>query len=172
MYWLTVSRFLLGSVTRRLRREGFCGVVSFSDDVPRLSGDGKIVHAGHLGIVCQALGAAFLNRGTPAKLYLLPDGTVFSNRTISKIRAGDTGWRYGANILEGFGAAECPSDYELRRHWLDFWLSRLTRRLSYPGNLKYAWSFSRTIKLRSFPYPKVRVNGRQGTLNFGEEVFS
>ncbi len=159
--------YFVGECHRRLKKEGFVGVISFSDGLPRTNIAGDQTHVGHLGTVYQALNAAFLKRGTPSKLYLLPDGTVFSNRTISKIRAGESGWEYGARILEVCGAAECPVESEPRKEWLKLWLERLTRRLHHPGNLKYGWSFSRKIVLKGFSYPKIRYGDLQPGLNFG-----
>lgn len=151
---------------RRLRREGFCGIVSFSDDMPRTAIDGTITHVGHLGTVYQSLNASFLHRSLPVKLHLLPDGTIFSTRAISKIRGGEVGWEYASRILESFGASECPGECELRKQWLRFWLEKLSRRVNHPGNLKYAWSFCKKINLKSFPYPKIRFCDVQPSLAF------
>lgn len=159
--------FFVAECHRRLKREGFVGVVSFSDDVERTAENGEIVKPGHLGVCIQATNAAFLGRATPTKLFLLPDGTVFSTRTISKVRAAESGWTYGARILESFGASECPTDDEPRRAWLKFWLERLTRRVNHPGNLRYGWSFSEKVKLKSLLYPKIRYCDVQQNLNFG-----
>lgn len=150
---------------RRLRKEGFVGVVSFSDDMPRFALDGKVTHLGHLGTVYQSLNASYLQRSASVKLHLLPDGTTFSARAISKIRGGEVGWEYASRILEGFGADICPSDAENRKFWLKCWLMKLTRRVRHPGNLKYAWSFSQKIKLNSLPYPKIRFRDIQPFLN-------
>lgn len=158
--------FFVAECHRRLRREGFCGVVSFSDDVPRRTVNGDVVHIGRLGYVHQALGAAFLNRGTPSKLYLLPDGTVIFNRALSKIRADESAWEYSGGILRSFGASVSPADFEERREWLSFWLDRLTRRLHHPGNLRRAWLFLSKVRLRSFPYPKIRFTDVQRCLDF------
>jgi len=151
---------------RRLRREGFAGVVSFADDTPRTSEDGKISFKGHLGIVYRALNSALTGRGTPRTLRLLPDGTVFSDRTAQKIRAGEVGHEYGARILESYGATAYPENFEERKTWLKFWLDRLTRKLRHPGNLRYAWSFSKKVQLKSLPYPQYRFSDRQLALNF------
>ena len=45
-----------------LTREGFAGVVSFSDPFRRHALDGTVVHAGHIGGVYQALGARYVGR--------------------------------------------------------------------------------------------------------------
>lgn len=158
--------YFVAECHRRLKKEGFVGVVSFSDDTPRHSSDGTITHFGHVGTVFQALNASFLNRSTPSKLYLLPDGTNLSIRTISKIRSGESGCQYGSKLLEKFGAETYPEEPEARRDWLKLWLPRLTRRINHPGNLRYGWSFCDKVKLKSLPYPKIRYCDVQGSLRF------
>lgn len=158
--------FFVAECNRRLRREGFIGVVSFSDDMPRRSIGGSVTHVGHLGIVYQALNAAFLSRSTPSKLFLLPDGTILSARTISKIRAGERGWQYGARLLESFGASPCPENPEERKKWLKQSLAQVTRRINHPGNLRYAWSFSQKVVLNGLPYPKIRFGDLQSEFAF------
>ncbi|HRH40511.1 MAG TPA: hypothetical protein PKY82_02620 [Pyrinomonadaceae bacterium] len=160
--------FFVAECHRRLKKLGFVGVVSFSDDLPRYSADGKKTFAGHLGIVYQSLGASFLNRSSPIRQYILPDGTNLSKRTISKIRNGEVGWEYSSRILENFGADKCSPETEKRKKWLDYWLDKLTRRVKHPGNLRYAWSFNKKIELKSLPYPKIRFGERQIQL-FGDE---
>ncbi|MCL4499209.1 MAG: hypothetical protein M1335_03070, partial [Chloroflexi bacterium] len=78
---------------RRLRRIGLAGVVSFSDPVPRSTAAGEIVTPGHIGTVYQALNAVYLGRSSPRTLRLLGDGTVLSDRTLQKLRAGEPGTR-------------------------------------------------------------------------------
>jgi hypothetical protein len=144
-----------------LKVEGFVGVVSFSDDTPRTKANGDATFAGHIGTIYQASNAAFLGRGTARRLRLLPDGKVLSDRSIQKIRSSDRGLRYAAGILESYGAADLAGGDP--RVWLDYHLPKLTRTVAHPGNLKYAWSFSKAVRLESLPYPKVKVGG-QGRL--------
>ncbi|HLM62222.1 MAG TPA: hypothetical protein VK308_15565 [Pyrinomonadaceae bacterium] len=158
--------FFVAEAHRRLKREGFAGVVSFADDTPRTSEDGETSFRGHLGICYRAGNAALTGRGTPRTLRLLPDGTVFSDRTAQKIRASEPGHEYGARILESFGASGYPEEIEARKVWLKFWLDRITRKLKHPGNLRYAWSFSKKVQLKSLPYPQYRFSDRQLALNF------
>lgn len=139
---------------REILKPDYVGVVSFSDDMPRTAEGGEVIFPGHIGTIYQASNAAFLGRGTARTLRLLPDGKVISDRTIQKIRKGERGWQYGVEILRVFGADACPSDDLRRRVWLTYWLGQLTRNLQHHGNLKYAWSFSKKVKLLSLPYPK------------------
>lgn len=142
-----------------LRRHGLHGVLSFSDPVPRAREDGTVVKPGHVGTVYQALNGVFLGRATARTLLLLPDGTVFSERAVSKLRGGERGWQYAAAALVRHGAEPLGPDADdgTRRAWLRTWLPRLTRRLRHPGNLRYAWGLDRTVRRAlppSMPYPK------------------
>lgn len=141
---------------REQLKDDFIGVVSFSDDTPRLTSGGVLTFAGHIGTIYQASNAAFLGRGTARSLRLLPDGRVMSHRAISKIRSGERGHHYSADILRSYGAGACPDGDEERRAWLSYWLRNLTRTVTHPGNLKYAWSFSKRVKLQGLAYPKMR----------------
>lgn len=82
------------------------GVVSFSDPLPRAAADGRVVMPGHVGTIYQAFNAHYLGRSTPRTLTLLPDGSVFSDRTAQKIRARERGWAYAVEQLVAFGAPE------------------------------------------------------------------
>jgi hypothetical protein len=147
--------WFLARCRERLRND-FVGIVSFSDDTPRSSVDGGTTFAGHIGTIYQASNAAFLGRGTARSLRILPDGRVMSDRSISKIRSGERGWQYSVDILCSYGAKYCPTtDFE-RREWLSYWIGNLTRTVKHPGNLKYAWSFSKRVKLESLVYPKMK----------------
>ncbi|MCI0571052.1 MAG: hypothetical protein L0Y66_09880 [Myxococcaceae bacterium] len=139
-----------------LRREGWVGVVSFSDPEPRQRADGTTVFPGHIGTIYQAHNAVYLGRGTSRTLRLLPDGTVLSDRTIQKIRARERGWTYGVEQLVRAGAEPPHPNVDLRE-WLADVLPRVTRRLRHPGNHKYAWTLQSRHRRHlpaSRPYPK------------------
>jgi hypothetical protein len=148
--------WFLARCRERLRND-YVGVVSFSDDTPRLTAEGTSIFAGHIGTIYQASNAAFLGRGIARNIRLLPDGRVLPARAISKIRSGERGHVYAEEILRSYGASEL---YGWRSDWLDHWLSRLTRSVKHPGNLKYAWSFSKSVKLESLAYPKLNLEVR------------
>jgi hypothetical protein len=131
----------------------YVGVVSFSDDTPRLTASGVQVFGGHIGTIYQASNAAFLGRGTARTLYVLPDGRTMNARAVQKIRTGERGSEYAAAQLQAFGAPEITGD---PRQWLQTWLPKIVRRIHHPGNLRYAWSFSRSVKLAGQPYPKIK----------------
>lgn len=139
-----------------LRAQHQRGVISFSDPVPRTTQAGRQIFAGHVGTIYQASNGVFLGRGKARTLRLLPDGRVFSDRAISKIRNLERGRSYAAQILQGYGADAL--DENDPRGWLEHWLPQLTRPLKHPGNLKYAWTLERRDRAHlpaSQPYPKL-----------------
>lgn len=140
-----------------LRLERIIGIVSFSDDQPRTTSEGKTVFAGHIGTIYQASNAIYLGRGRSRILRLLPDGSVFSERAWSKLRNGERGWTYASDILVKHGA-DAPTGAKTvgdLREWVDFWLPQLTRPLKHRGNHKYAWALDPKVILPpSLPYPR------------------
>lgn len=140
-----------------LRRDGIVGVVSFSDPVGRTAVDGREIFAGHVGTIYQATNAVFLGRSKAERRRLLPDGSLLHGRALTKIRNRRKGFRYAAAQLEEHGATSLE-DGEDARAWCERWTSELTRPLSHPGNLKYAWTLSKRDRKHlpeSLPYPKV-----------------
>ena len=138
-----------------LAREGFTGVVSFADPVPRSSSNGLVIFPGHIGTIYQALNAVFIGRSKPETKLLLPDGTALPARAVAKIKSGDRGWRYAVDRLVEHGADPPDGD---RVAWLARELPKVTRRQKHGGNLKYAWALTSAGKRAmpgSKPYPKV-----------------
>lgn len=156
--------WFLGQIFRALRREGVAGVLSFSDPMARRSAAGALVFPGHVGTIYQAHNARYLGRAKARTLRLLPDGQVLSDRAISKIRAGERGWRYAAEQLARHGAP-APSclghgsaDPEELRAWLPAALAQVTRPLRHGGNHRYAWALARGVELPGAcgAFPKLR----------------
>lgn len=140
-----------------LRREGWTGILSFSDPVPRTDADGRVVFAGHLGTIYQASNATFTGRSKPRVAKLLPDGTVLNERAVAKIRARDTGWRYAAAVLERHGA-EPLTEHEDAAAWVHRWVPKVTRPLRHGGNLRYLWALHKRDRKHlpdGLPYPKL-----------------
>jgi hypothetical protein len=135
------------------------GVVSYSDPVARTRSDGTVVHPGHVGTIYQATNGVYLGRSKRRPLLLLPDGTVFSERALQKIRKRERGWLHSAGVLEKFGASRLElGDSGL---WLAEWLPRLTRVLRHPGNYRYGWALDRSLRkglagMSAGSYPKLR----------------
>lgn len=135
------------------------GVVSYSDPVARRRVDGTVVLPGHVGCVYQATNGIYLGRSKRRSLLLLPDGTVFSERALQKIRKRERGWKHSAGVLEKFGAL--PLELGDSGLWLGEWLPRLTRALFHPGNHKYGWALDRSLRkglsrMSVGKYPKLR----------------
>jgi hypothetical protein len=92
-------------------------------------------------------------------LRLLPDGRVFSDRSLQKIRAAERGWRAAAAELEAQGAAPLDegADGDARREWLARILPVVTRAFRHGGNHRYAWALDRPTAQSLAPsgsYPK------------------
>ena len=150
--------WFIARVFELLRREGYAGIISFSDPVARTAAGGAVVFPGHAGTIYQATNAVYLGRATPRTLHVLPDGTVFSARAAQKIRARERGWRAAVQLLERHGAP--PIQDEPTTAWLTTALRCVTRPLRHRGNLKYAWGFVRSVRRAlplSLPYPKLRL---------------
>lgn len=138
-----------------LRRDGFEGVVSFSDPWPRATLDGRRVFGGHVGTIYQAHNAVYLGQARTDTARLLPDGRSLHNRAVAKIRGLDKGWRAAAQALVDAGAPPIEGD---PRTWVELVLPRLVRTFRRPGNHKYVWGLTRAVR-RGLPtskrYPKM-----------------
>lgn len=148
-----------------LKRAGFAGVVSFADPIPRQGADGTQVSPGHVGTIYQASNAIYTGRSTPRTLCMLPDGTVISDRALSKIRKREKGWKYAVEQLVSQGARS-PATGEDLSGWLREVKLEMGRSTRHPGNHRYLWGLNKGMKraleghLRSkgvsvLPYPKV-----------------
>ena|SRR5262245_1428379 len=151
----------------QLRAGGYRGVVSFSDPIERTSITGATVMPGHVGTVYQALNARYLGLGTRRTLYILPDGTNLSARTLQKVRGAERGW-LGAvvSLVERFSVEplDAGADRDARMDWLRRAVMPLTRKLQHPGNHKYVWTLDRRVQLAGgstlYSYPKKITPGQ------------
>ena len=137
-----------------LRRRGYAGVISHADPVPRTAADGRLVFPGHVGTIYQASNAVYAGYATARTLRLLPDGSVFSERSMSKVRSRERGWRYAVDQLVAAGAEPPSGDL---RTWLPLALRQATRPMRHSGNLRYLFGLTRGVARRlppSLPYPK------------------
>ena len=138
--------FFLARARGWLRAEtGIRAVLAFSDPVPRVV-DGVTTMPGHIGLIYVASSAKYLGRATPRTLTVLPDGTVLNDRTRSKIRNRERGWRYAVGRLVDLGATPPTSD-DLRA-WLPAALHEIgatSRR--HGGVLRYAFPLDRHVRL-------------------------
>jgi hypothetical protein len=120
-------------------------VVAFSDPVPRVV-DGVTTMPGHIGGIYIASSSRYLGRATPRTLTMLPDGSILNDRTRSKIRNRERGWRYGVGRLVDLGAT--PPDGDDLRAWLPGALTEVgatSRR--HGGVLRYAFPLDRHVRL-------------------------
>lgn len=155
------SWFLVRCFRHLAREKGSRAVLSFSDPLERRTAAGALMKRQHFGTIYQATGALFAGRARARWLYLAPDGSVVSDRMLSKIRQEERGLDYGVARLRSYGAPQ-------RRRgesWTD-WTARVLmlpifRRVFHPGN--YAYVFSLNTPTRKAvarlheggkPYPK------------------
>lgn len=116
------------------------GVVSFCDPVARSDNDGNQVKPGHVGIIYRAVNATARGRSKARTLLLAPDGSVISERAVSKLRNGESGADYVERSLRAKGAAargmlETGTAYLTRLRDEGFF-----RTLRHPGNLAFSWA--------------------------------
>lgn len=139
--------WFVSRVLKAARRElGVDAVISYSDPLPRLTADGVLVKPGHVGLVYQALSAAYGGRAAPRTLWLRPDGTVLAPRTLDKLRKDDRG---AAGAYRQLLLAGAP-----RRHTQepgDAYVARALAegpftRIRHPGNHVYAWGLTREAR--------------------------
>jgi hypothetical protein len=139
--------WFLARCCHMLRRIGYCGVLSFSDPMPRTRADGHVVFPGHLGGIYMASSAIYAGRSRGETISLLPDGTALSPRVIAKVRAfarGEDvgraqGWRYGVERLIRYGAPpfRFTAGDKSALAWCDDVIRQFTRRVRHPGNIRY-----------------------------------
>lgn len=139
-------------------------VTSSSDPLPRTMLDGRVVMPGHVGTIYQAFNGAYRNRARGGLLNMLPDGSVFSDRSWSKIRSAERGWIASTLKLVAWGATPLDpgAQGEERRAWCTEWINKLCRRVSHPGNHRYAWILDRKRQreMPGFVGPKLRYPKR------------
>lgn len=139
-----------------LRPLGVPRIDSFSDPTPRTRADGSQVFPGHVGTIYQAFNGTLVGKSCKRTHRLMPDGRLFSPRTMQKIRARERGVDHAQQQLVDIGAEPLRTD-EDSAAWLNRWLPALTRPLRHPGNWKYTWGLNRREKKSlppSLPYPK------------------
>lgn len=149
--------FFVSRCFELLRRQGYRGVISFSDPLRREDDAGRVVCPGHVGTVYQALNAIYTGRGTPRTLRVLRTGQVLSARTLQKIRAQERGHAAAEKLLVRAGAEPRQAGEEPRT-WLAAWLPRISRTIRHPGCHRYAFGLDRRVRRMlpaSLPYPKL-----------------
>lgn len=143
--------WFLARAFRHAHERGYRGVVSFADPLPRRTLDGRLVLAGHVGVVYQAGNAVYTGRGTPRTLLLLPDATVLNSRTLQKIRAQEPGHAYAEQRLCAAGARPRRPDQDPRA-WLEQALrDARVRRVRHHGPHRYLFALGSARERRRLP---------------------
>jgi hypothetical protein len=153
--------WFLGQCARLAATAGLRGLVMFSDPVPRRRADGTLVMPGHVGVIYQASNAVYTGLGTARTLTVLPDGTVFSDRSAQKIRRQERGHEGAERRLIAFGARP-PRAGQNPASWLAGALADVhARKIRHPGCHRYAFPLgtrrqraTATIAPRPAAYPK------------------
>lgn len=142
------------------RDAGIHGLIAFSDPVPRSRlEDNAIIFPGHIGHIYKAANATYTGRSKARTIYLLPDGSVFPQRAIQKIRHQHQGHTYAENVLIENGAT--PRDpSEKPSTWLESALRQARIRPAWhTGNHRYLFVTKAKrrywkLGLPSLPYPQ------------------
>lgn len=146
-----------------MRAKGYAAIISHSDPLPRQTADGRVTLAGHVGNVYQATNAVYAGRTKPTKLALFADGTVFSARSMSKIRKRESGYRRCIAELVDRGAPAPSSDLMSAADltaWMWTAIGATCRRVSHRGNHRYLWALDKHLRRNvaalavNAPYPK------------------
>jgi|SRR5579884_2145408 len=152
--------WFLANALRMLSQQGIRAVVAFCDPVARVV-DGRTLWPGHIGTIYQASNAVYLGRGTARALIVLPDGSAFSDRAVSKIRRQEQGHEYAERRLIALGASPRIGGPANAAAWLRDALDRVGAvRLAHPGNHRFVLATSRAhrrnlrLGFTVLPYPK------------------
>ena len=142
-----------------LAAKGIDAVESCADPEARTALDGRRVHRGHVGTIYQGTNGRYVGKTNPASLRLLPDGTVFSNKSSGKLIRGERGRVYAGAALVEWGA-DPLRDGEDPLAWVRHWRPLLTRPMRHYGNHRYIWALNRRRRaevldrFESLVYPK------------------
>ena len=124
----------------RAHKSGIRAVLSYSDPVPRRSAAGQVLMPGHYGCIYQAHNARYIGRSAARQLVMAGDGTIVSERSLSKLRNGEQGAAGAYARLIELGAPrrrplEGDADYVARAL-----LEGPFTRVRHPGNHAYLWA--------------------------------
>lgn len=152
--------WMLARCFEDLASVGVRGVVSCSDPVPRIV-KGEQLFAGHIGTIYQASNAIYTGRLTARTLTLLPDGTVFNDRSMQKVRRAERGHGHVERKLVDLGA-RAPRAGEDMTAWLHEAMALIgVTKVRHRGNYRYAFPIGtkrerRDVRIahNALPYPK------------------
>ncbi len=127
------------------RHHGLKACIAFSDPMPRPD------MPGHVGIVYQAMNAAYCGRATARPLTFLPTGRVFTDRALQKVRGEESGW---LGVVVRLVAAGCPKmrPGETGRAWIKRALPAAgARKVPHPGNHRFVFRFGTRREQKHVP---------------------
>lgn len=138
----------------RQAKPAVLSVVSYADPMERLGPDGHLIKPGHVGQVYAVMQASYRGRTSPRFETITPDGQLFSERALSKIRNGETGQAYGVDELVRRGAPRPIGDD------LKSWLASLSEvgflsRRRHNGNHVYVFEMTRAARLAARGLPQL-----------------
>lgn len=128
-------------------------VYAYSDPVPRFDQTGNLLMPGHIGEVYQALSAECRGRSVPRTQFKTPDGMVFNERTLSKIRLNESGAEYATSQLLETGVSSVRS-HENPREWIERLINTgEIQKDKHPGNWVYTFGLTKKAKALSRKIP-------------------
>lgn len=139
--------FFLSRAFRCLRQEKpeILSVVSYADPMRRYAPDGTVLLPGHVGGVYSIMHASYRGRCKPRMELITPDGQIFSERALSKIRNRETGIGYAIDQLVKRGA---PRPKGNEREWLDqLFTAGFFKKRRHNGNHIYVFPLTKAAKL-------------------------
>lgn len=149
--------WFLSRAFRELRREkpAVEAVISYADPMVRVDASGQVIKPGHVGQVYAVMGAAYRGRATARRETVTPDGQVFSDRDLSKIRAQDTGHRYSEAELVGRGARDRVHGEDPAAWLRSLYEQGFLAKRSHPGNHAYSFELTRAARMAGRNLPRL-----------------
>lgn len=148
-----------------LRERGYKALLSYSDPMPRRALDGTLVLPGHVGRIYQASNAVYSGRSGKELHVLKPDGTIFSPRSMSKIRKWERGAQKCVDELVAIGATPPTvrdlADRDARRAWMWREIFATCRRLRHGGNHSYVWAIDARLRRQVEALAAVDADGNR-----------
>lgn len=128
-------------------------VYAYSDPVPRLGEGGIVIMPGHVGEVYQALSATCRGRARARSHFIAPNGSMISERTLSKIKLEEQGSEYATKQVLAAGVDPRKTGEDPKE-----WIARAIEEgqisvRRHPGNWVYTFGLTKRAKAlgRSIP---------------------
>ena len=102
--WFLARALRLLQAERPANKGGPRLVIAYSDPMPRADRAGQVHFNGHMGGIYRDSSAIYVGRTKPRRLWLADDGTVLSDRALSKLRNDESGAGYAYETLLRHGA--------------------------------------------------------------------